>query len=64
MWPSVSLREFQDQKCNIVQKYSDEEVSNLRKAEQLPKKSANTGDAQQEEEDDDLVEFDLDIDEL
>ncbi|KAJ1851945.1 hypothetical protein GGH12_005522 [Coemansia sp. RSA 1822] len=60
----VSLREFQDQKCDIVQKYSDEEVSNLRKAEQLPEKSANTGDAQQEEEDDDLVEFDLDIDEL
>ncbi|KAJ1756413.1 Translation initiation factor 1A [Coemansia sp. RSA 1807] len=60
----VSLREFQDQKCDIVQKYSDEEVSNLRKAEQLPEKSANAGDAQQEEEDDDLVEFDLDIDEL
>ncbi|KAJ2828782.1 Translation initiation factor 1A [Coemansia erecta] len=56
----VSLREFQDDKCDIIQKYQEEEVANLRKAEQLPEKSAVAIDAQQEENEDDLVEFDID----
>ncbi|KAJ1843049.1 Translation initiation factor 1A [Coemansia sp. RSA 2708] len=64
----VALRDFQDAKCDIVLRYSEDEVANLRKAGQLPERALQT-DAQQEE-DDDLVEFDadaeidVDIDEL
>ncbi|KAI9467913.1 eukaryotic translation initiation factor 1A [Coemansia mojavensis] len=53
----VSLREFQDDKCDILLKYTDEEVKNLRKAGQLPEKTSNVDNM---EEDDDLVKFDKD----
>ncbi|KAJ2455566.1 Translation initiation factor 1A [Coemansia sp. RSA 2336] len=53
----VSLREFQDDKCDILLKYSDEEVKNLRKAGQLPEKTSNLDNM---EEDDDFVKFDKD----
>ncbi|KAJ2684247.1 Eukaryotic translation initiation factor 1A, X-chromosomal [Coemansia spiralis] len=56
----VSLREYQDGKCDIILKYTDEEVANLRQAGQLPERAA--GADVQQEEDDDLVDFEVDID--
>ncbi|KAJ1732290.1 Translation initiation factor 1A, partial [Coemansia biformis] len=55
----ISLREYQDGKCDIILKYTDEEVANLRQAGQLPERVAPV-DVQQEE--DDLVDFEVDID--
>ncbi|KAJ2763302.1 Translation initiation factor 1A [Coemansia nantahalensis] len=55
----VSLREYQDDKCDIILKYTDDEVASLRQAGQLPERVA-AADVQQDE--DELVDFEVDID--
>lgn len=50
----VGLREFQDEKCDIIQKYTDEEVRALRCYGELPEHN----DVTKTEEDDCTFDFD------
>ncbi|KAJ2158972.1 Translation initiation factor 1A [Coemansia sp. RSA 552] len=72
-WILVGLRDFQDNKCDILEKYKDEEVVGLKKAKQLPEKTKTVKepkeprldgeDSESESEsdsDDELVQFDAD----
>lgn len=51
----VGLREFQDEKCDIIQKYTDEEVRALRAYGELPEHTL-----QNNEGDDEECNFDFD----
>lgn len=61
----VSFREFEQGKCDMIHRYSDEEARRLRAYDELPREinlmsdEANAGDAGGE---DDGIVFDFDID--
>mmetsp|Transcript_2586 Transcript_2586/g.4929 ORF Transcript_2586/g.4929 Transcript_2586/m.4929 type:complete len:135 (+) Transcript_2586:64-468(+) len=54
----ISLRNFQDDKADVIHKYTPDEVQELKRKNQLPSK-ASIADAEEEEDEDECVfEFD------
>ena len=53
----VSLRDYQDSKCDVIMKYSDEEVRNLKSYGELPETTSLVLE-QKEEVDDTPFDFD------
>lgn len=51
----ISLREYQDDKCDIIFKYNQDEVKTLKKQNEIPKELEN---ASRIKDTDDLIEFD------
>ncbi|KAL7750268.1 Translation initiation factor 1A [Sorochytrium milnesiophthora] len=59
----ISLREFQDDKCDVILKYTADEARNLKTYGELPETAKlNETDAAPEEGDD--IEFNFDVDEI
>ena len=54
----VGLRDYQDSKCDIIMKYTTDEVRNLKSYGELPSNASLTGEKEQEEEEE--VGFDFD----
>ena len=54
----VGLRDYQDNKCDIIMKYTTEEVRNLKSYGELPSNASLTGE--QEEQEEEEVGFDFD----
>lgn len=61
----LSLREFQDEKADVIQRYNPDEARQLKAYGELPDTAKiNEADANFGGEEDDEVEFDFDIDEI
>lgn len=61
----LSLREFQDEKADVIQRYNPDEARQLKAYGELPDTAKiNEADANFGGEEDDEVEFDFDIDEV
>ncbi|KAI9223120.1 hypothetical protein BC828DRAFT_355252 [Blastocladiella britannica] len=58
----VGLRDFQDEKCDVIQKYSVDEARNLKAYGELPDTAKiNENDAPEEGDD---IDFEFDVDEI
>ena len=51
----VSLRNFENKKCDIVHKYTDEEVRVLRKKGHLPDKRLQDDDSENDDDSDNII---------
>ncbi|CEG62807.1 hypothetical protein G6F70_002822 [Rhizopus microsporus] len=61
----LSLRDFQDEKADVIQRYNPDEARQLKAYGELPDNAKiNETDANFGGEEDDEVEFDFDIDEI
>ena len=60
----VGKRDYQDEKCDIIHKYSAEEVSKLKKMGEIPAKAAIADTDLLDGDDDDLVDFATNLDDI
>ncbi|KAI8062858.1 hypothetical protein BC940DRAFT_307922 [Gongronella butleri] len=60
----LSLREYQDDKADVIQKYTPEEARQLKAYGELPDTAKINENETFGGEDDDEIEFDFDIDEI
>jgi len=58
----VSLREFEDGKCDMIHRYSDEEARNLRAYKELPHNMKLASEVDTQDDVGDNIEFDFDCD--
>ena len=56
----IAFREFQEDKCDVIHKYSDEEAKMLRKQGEIRTAMSEVLDTIEEEKSDDGIEFDMD----
>ena len=59
----LGLRDYQDEKADIIHKYSAEEVTQLKKLGEIPAKAA-IADADLLDDEDDLVDFSTNLDDI
>jgi translation initiation factor 1A len=59
----LGLRDYQDEKADIIHKFGPEEVQKLKKLGEIPAKAA-IADADLLDDDDDLVDFATNLDDI